>query len=118
MYKNWCFYIFGSSIILGVLPWYTWIISLFSIPVVILDVILIEAAKSSSLEPFYRSFFEFLLWLNLVTIPIFLLIGIFGEIFLIPLGILSPLLFIGSIIGWVVGYNLVLVLESTGFFIS
>ena len=89
----------GGSIFLGILPWYSWFIGLFSIPVAILDVVYSAAAISS----LYYLAAAIPLVFQLITMPFFLFMAIFGEIILIPLAPFSPFLFVGGIIGWIVG---------------
>ncbi len=89
----------GGSILLGILPWYSWFIGLFSIPTAIVDLLGTIAAIMSL---WYIGLAIPLLF-QLVTMPFFLFMALFGEIILIPLVPFSPFLFVGGIIGWIVG---------------
>ena len=44
-----------------------------------------------------------ILLLHSATIPISILIAVFGEIILIPSALLSPVLFVGGITAWIIG---------------
>ena len=50
--------------------------------------------------------------LQFVTLPLFFLLGIFGEVFLIPLAFFSPFLFFNGVLWWLVGDLLGLQLEN------
>ena len=41
--------------------------------------------------------------LQFLTMPLFFLLGLFGEVFLIPLAFFSPLLFLNGVLWWFVG---------------
>ncbi len=89
----------GGSILLGILPWYSWFIGLFSIPTAIFDV----WGAGASIASLYYLALAIPLLFQLVTMPFFLFMALFGEIILIPLVPFSPFLFVGGIIGWIVG---------------
>ena len=89
----------GGSILLGILPWYSWFIGLFSIPTAILD---FWGAGTAIASLWYLALAIPLLF-QLFTMPFFLFMALFGEIILIPLAPFTPFLFVGGIIGWIVG---------------
>ena len=89
----------GGSIVLGFLPWYSWFVGLFSIPIAIFDI----WAAASSIASLYMLALAIPALFQLYTLPIFLFIAIFGEIFLIPLIPFTPFLFVGGVIGWIIG---------------
>ena len=41
--------------------------------------------------------------LHMLTVPIGFLLAVFGEVFLIPLAIISPFTFGGGLIAWIIG---------------
>ena len=50
--------------------------------------------------------------LQFLTMPLFFLLGIFGEVFLIPLAFFSPFLFFNGAFWWLVGDMFGLDLEN------
>ena len=89
----------GGSIFLGILPWYSWFIGLFSIPTAILDVL----GAATALALIFYVYAVIPLVFQLFTMPFFLFMAVFGEIILISLAPFTPFLFIVGIIGWIVG---------------
>ena len=83
------FFLYTADILffLGVLPWYTWSVLLFSIPWAIVDW---AVSMFGMLLSFVGLIFVVPAVAQLFTMPIFFLLGIFGEIFLIPLAFFSP----------------------------
>ena len=87
-------YTVNILIFLGVLPWYTWSVLLFSIPWAIVDW---GVAMFGMLLSFVGLIFVVPAAAQFLTLPIFFLLGIFGEIFLIPLAFFSPLLILSGL---------------------
>ena len=85
--QNFFLYTVDILIFLGVLPWYTWSVLLFSIPWAIVDW---GVAMFGMLLSFIGLIFVVPAVAQFLTLPIFFLLGIFGEIFLIPLAFFSP----------------------------
>ena len=87
---------------LAALPFYSWAVLLFSIPILILDLIFFFSATSSS------SFYYFMIAF-LYSIPAAFGMAVFGEVVLIPLALVSPITgMIGTIVwiyGDVLGYS-------------
>ena len=81
-------------IFLGVLPWYTWSVLFFSIPWVIVDWGL---AMFGMLLSIVGLVFVLPAAAQLLTMPLFFFLGIFGEIILIPLAFFSPFLIISGL---------------------
>ena len=81
-------------IFLGVLPWYTWSVLFFSIPWAIVDW---GVAMFGMLLSFVGLVFVLPAAAQLLTMPLFFFLGIFGEIFLIPLAFFSPLLIVSGL---------------------
>ena len=89
----------GVPIFLGILPWYSWFVALFSVPIAIVDI----WGTIASVMSLWFIGLAIPLVIQLVTMPFFLLMAIFGEIILIPVAPFSPFLFVGGIIGWIYG---------------
>ena len=91
--QNFFLYTVDILIFLGVLPWYTWSVLFFSIPWAIVDW---GVSMFGMLLSFIGLIFVVPAVAQLLTMPIFFFLGIFGEIFLIPLAFFSPFfIFIG-----------------------
>ena len=81
---------------LAALPFYSWAVLLFSIPILILDLIFFFSATSSS-------YFYYFMIALLYSIPAAFGMAVFGEVVLIPLALVSPITgMIGTIV-WVYG---------------
>ena len=85
--QNFFLYTVDILIFLGVLPWYTWSVLLFSIPWAIVDW---GVAMFGMLLSFVGLVFVLPAAAQFLTMPFFFFLGIFGEIFLIPLAFFSP----------------------------
>ena len=73
---------------------------LFSIPWAFFDV----ATGTIGMLLFFAGFsYSISAVVQFITLPIFFILGVFGEIFLIPLGFFSPLMIIGGIALWFYG---------------
>ena len=81
-------------IFLGVLPWYTWSVLFLSIPWVIVDWGL---AMFGMLLSIFGLVFVLPAAAQLLTMPLFFFLGIFGEIILIPLAFFSPFLIVSGL---------------------
>ena len=90
------FFLYTADILFffGVLPWYTWSVLLFSIPWAIVDW---GVAMFGMLLSFIGLVFVIPAAAQFLTLPIFFLLGIFCEIFLIPLAFFSPLLILSGL---------------------
>ena len=81
---------------LAALPFYCWAVLLFSIPILILDLIFFFSATSSS-------YFYYFMIALLYSIPAAFGMAVFGEVVLIPLALVSPITgMIGTIV-WIYG---------------
>ena len=89
----------GGSMLLGILPWYSWACLFFAIPILLIDVWIIVAMAGG----FYTVFLVPFPILHMLTVPIGFLLAVFGEAFLIPLAIISPFTFGGGLIAWIIG---------------
>ena len=89
----------GGSIVLGILPWYSWACLFFAIPILLIDVWIIVAMAGG----FYTVFLVPFPILHMLTVPIGFLLAVFGEGFLIPLAIISPFTFGVGLIAWIIG---------------
>ena len=92
--QNFFLYTVDILIYFGVLPWYTWSVLFFSIPWVIVDWGL---AMFGMLLSFVGLVFVLPAAAQLLTMPLFFFLGIFGEIILIPLAFFSPLLIVSGL---------------------
>ncbi len=82
------------------LPFYTWSVLFLAIPWTVLDW---GVAMFGMLLSFVGLIYVIPAFLQFVTMPFYFLLGIFGEIFLIPLSFFSPLLIFGALVLWVIG---------------
>ena len=85
--------------LLGITPWYSWFCLLFSIPIVIVDILIMSSLGVG----FYTILLIPFPFLHMLSTGIFFLLAVFGEILLIPLAFVSPIFFIGGLIGWIIG---------------
>ena len=85
--------------LLGITPWYSWFCLFFSIPIIIVDILIMVALS----EGFYIIIMVPFPLIHLISTVISFLLAVFGEIILVPLSLLSPILFIGGLIGWIIG---------------
>ena len=92
--QNFFLYTVDILIYFGVLPWYTWSVLLFSIPYVIVDW---GVAMFGMLLSIVGLVFVVPAAAQFLTMPLYFLLGIFGEIFLIPLAFFSPLLIVSGL---------------------
>ena len=82
---------------------------MFSIPYALLDWVF---TMFGMLLSFVGVIFVVPAVLQFLTMPLFFFLGLFGEVFLIPLSFISPILFFNGVLWWCGGDMLGLSLET------